>query len=111
MQAGPGAENAFCRHHHRLFRFRPGSCFCRSATRAIRPRCSIFFVPFKPNAPVTKWIEEITLADQVPEIMRLRFYSSQDGTARTGARGNSPTMSQWRSFLRQRSIMRRSNAH
>ena len=34
---------------------------------------SRFFRSVQAYAPVTKWIEEITLADQVPEIMRRAF--------------------------------------
>ena len=72
MQAGPGAENAYS-----------GITTAYSDSVPIlvlpvgHPRNTSqvfhFFRSVQAYAPVTKWTEEITLADQVPEIMRRAF--------------------------------------
>jgi acetolactate synthase-1/2/3 large subunit len=72
MQAGPGAENAFA-----------GITTAYSDSVPVlllpvgHPRNTSqvfhFFRSVQAYAPVTKWIEEITLADQVAEIMRRAF--------------------------------------
>ena len=72
MQAGPGAENAFS-----------GITTAYSDSVPIlllpvgHPRNTSqvfhFFRSVQAYAPVTKWTEEITLANQVPEIMRRAF--------------------------------------
>jgi acetolactate synthase I/II/III large subunit len=72
MQAGPGAENAFS-----------GITTAYSDSVPVlllpvgHPRNTSqvfhFFRSVQAYAPVTKWTEEITLVDQVPEIMRRAF--------------------------------------
>jgi acetolactate synthase I/II/III large subunit len=72
MQAGPGAENAFS-----------GITTAYSDSVPLlllplghpRPTSQVihFFRSVQAYAPVTKWIEEITLGNQVPEIMRRAF--------------------------------------
>src|ERR1043166_7761541 len=72
MQAGPGAENAFSGIT---------TAYSDSVPILLLPvghprhtsQVSRFFRSVQAYAPVTKWIEEITLADQVPEIMRRAF--------------------------------------
>ena len=72
MQAGPGAENAFS-----------GVATCYSDSVPVlclpvgHPRGSSqvfhFFRSVQAYAPISKWIEEITVADQTPEILRRAF--------------------------------------
>lgn len=72
MQAGPGAENAFAGIT---------TAYSDSVPILLLPvgharntsQVFHFFRSVQAYAPVTKWIEEITLADQVPEIMRRAF--------------------------------------
>ncbi len=72
MQAGPGAENAFSGIT---------TAYSDSVPVLLLPvgherntsQVFHFFRSVQAYAPVTKWIEEITLADQVPEIMRRAF--------------------------------------
>ena len=72
MQAGPGAENAFSGIT---------TAYSDSVPVLVLPvgharntsQVFHFFRSVQAYAPVTKWIEEITLADQVPEIMRRAF--------------------------------------
>jgi acetolactate synthase-1/2/3 large subunit len=72
MQAGPGAENAFAGIT---------TAYSDSVPILILPvgharntsQVFHFFRSVQAYAPVTKWTEEITLASQVPEIMRRAF--------------------------------------
>jgi len=72
MQAGPGAENAFSGIT---------TAFSDSVPLLLLPvgharstsQVFHFFRSVRAYAPVTKWTEEITLANQVPEIMRRAF--------------------------------------
>jgi acetolactate synthase-1/2/3 large subunit len=72
MQAGPGAENAFSGIT---------TAFSDSVPVLLLPvgharntsQVFHFFRSVQAYAPVTKWTEEITLVDQVPEIMRRAF--------------------------------------
>ncbi len=72
MQAGPGAENAFSGIT---------TAYSDSVPILLLPvgharntsQVFHFFRSVQSYAPVTKWTEEITLADQVPEIMRRAF--------------------------------------
>ena len=72
MQAGPGAENAFAGITTAYSDSVPVLLLpvghARNTSQVFR-----FFRSVQAYAPVTKWIEEITLADQVPEIMRRAF--------------------------------------
>jgi acetolactate synthase-1/2/3 large subunit len=72
MQAGPGAENAFSGIT---------TAYSDSVPLLLLPvghardtsQVFHFFRSVQSYAPVTKWAEEITLASQVPEIMRRAF--------------------------------------
>jgi acetolactate synthase I/II/III large subunit len=72
MQAGPGAENAFSGIT---------TAYSDSVPVLVLPvgharntsQVFHFFRSVQAYAPVTKWTEEITLASQVPEIMRRAF--------------------------------------
>jgi acetolactate synthase-1/2/3 large subunit len=72
MQAGPGAENAFSGIT---------TAYSDSVPILLLPvgharntsQVFHFFRSVQSYAPVTKWTEEITLTDQVPEIMRRAF--------------------------------------
>jgi acetolactate synthase I/II/III large subunit len=72
MQAGPGAENAFSGIT---------TAYSDSVPILLLPvgharntsQVFHFFRSVQAYAPVTKWTEEITLIDQVPEIMRRAF--------------------------------------
>ena len=72
MQAGPGAENAFAGIT---------TAYSDSVPVLLLPvghardtsQVFHFFRSVQSYAPVTKWAEEITLASQVPEIMRRAF--------------------------------------
>ncbi|HEY3152161.1 MAG TPA: thiamine pyrophosphate-requiring protein [Candidatus Binatia bacterium] len=72
MQAGPGAENAFSGI---------STAYSDSVPILLLPvgharntsQVFHFFRSVQSYAPVTKWTEEITLTDQVPEIMRRAF--------------------------------------
>jgi acetolactate synthase I/II/III large subunit len=72
MQAGPGAENAFSGIT---------TAYSDSVPILLLPvgharntsQVFHFFRSVQAYAPVTKWTEEITLVDQVPEIMRRAF--------------------------------------
>ena len=72
MQAGPGAENAFSGIT---------TAYSDSVPILVLPvgharntsQVFHFFRSVQAYAPVTKWTEEITLANQVPEIMRRAF--------------------------------------
>jgi acetolactate synthase-1/2/3 large subunit len=72
MQAGPGAENAFSGI---------STAYSDSVPILLLPvgharntsQVFHFFRSVQAYAPVTKWTEEITLTDQVPEIMRRAF--------------------------------------
>lgn len=72
MQAGPGAENAFSGIT---------TAYSDSVPILLLPvgharntsQVFHFFRSVQSYAPVTKWTEEITLADQVPDIMRRAF--------------------------------------
>ena len=72
MQAGPGAENAFSGIT---------TAYSDSVPILLLPvgharntsQVFHFFRSVQAYAPVTKWTEEITLANQVPEIMRRAF--------------------------------------
>src|SRR5919198_5378914 len=72
MQAGPGAENAFSGITTAYSDSVPVLLLpvghARNTSQVFH-----FFRSVQAYAPVTKWIEEITLADQVPEIMRRAF--------------------------------------
>jgi len=72
MQAGPGAENAFAGITTAYSDSVPVLLLpvghARNTSQVFH-----FFRSVQAYAPVTKWIEEITLADQVPEIMRRAF--------------------------------------
>jgi acetolactate synthase-1/2/3 large subunit len=72
MQAGPGAENAFSGITTAYSDSVPILLLpvghARSTSQVFR-----FFRSVQAYAPVTKWTEEITLASQVPEIMRRAF--------------------------------------
>ena len=72
MQAGPGAENAFSGI---------ATAYSDSVPILLLPvgharhtsQVDRFFRSVQTYSPVTKWTEEITLASQVPEIMRRAF--------------------------------------
>ena len=72
MQAGPGAENAYSGIT---------TAYSDSVPILLLPvgharntsQVFHFFRSVQAYAPVTKWTEEVTLADQVPEIMRRAF--------------------------------------
>ena len=72
MQAGPGAENAFAGIT---------TAYSDSVPILLLPvgharntsQVFHFFRSVQAYAPVTKWTEEITLSDQLPEIMRRAF--------------------------------------
>ena len=72
MQAGPGAENAFAGVATAYSDSVPVLCLpvghARSTSQVFH-----FFRSVESYAPITKWVEEITVADQVPEIMRRAF--------------------------------------
>ena len=72
MQAGPGAENAFAGITTAYSDSVPVLLLpvghARNTSQVFH-----FFRSVQAYAPITKWIEEITLADQVPEIMRRAF--------------------------------------
>jgi len=72
MQAGPGAENAFSGISTAYSDSVPILLLpvghARSTSQVFH-----FFRSVQSYAPVTKWTEEITLTDQVPEIMRRAF--------------------------------------
>ncbi|HXG53607.1 MAG TPA: thiamine pyrophosphate-requiring protein [candidate division Zixibacteria bacterium] len=72
MQAGPGAENAFSGIATAYSDSVPILLlpvgYARSTAQVFH-----FFRSVQAYAPVTKWVEEITLARQVPEIMRRAF--------------------------------------
>jgi acetolactate synthase-1/2/3 large subunit len=72
MQAGPGAENAFAGITTAFSDSVPILLLpvghARSTSQVFR-----FFRSVQAYAPVTKWAEEITLASQVPDIMRRAF--------------------------------------
>ncbi|HZH82386.1 MAG TPA: thiamine pyrophosphate-binding protein, partial [Phototrophicaceae bacterium] len=72
MQAGPGAENAFAGITTAYSDSVPVLLLpvghARNTSQVFH-----FFRSVQAYAPVTKWVEEITLADQVPEIMRRAF--------------------------------------
>jgi acetolactate synthase-1/2/3 large subunit len=72
MQAGPGAENAFSGITTAYSDSVPILLLPvghpRNTSQVFR-----FFRSVQAYAPVTKWTEEITLANQVPEIMRRAF--------------------------------------
>ena len=72
MQAGPGAENAFAGVATAYSDSVPMLCLPvghpRSSSRVFH-----FFRSVESYAPITKWIEELTAADQVPEVMRRAF--------------------------------------
>jgi acetolactate synthase-1/2/3 large subunit len=72
MQAGPGAENAFSGITTAYSDSVPVLVLpvghARNTSQVFR-----FFRSVQAYAPVTKWTEEITLASQVPEIMRRAF--------------------------------------
>ncbi len=78
MQAGPGAENAFSGI---------ATAFSDSVPVLLLPmghprwtsQVHHFFRSVQSYAPVTKWTEEITVANQVPEIMRRAFSSLKMG--------------------------------
>ena len=72
MQAGPGAENAFSGITTAYSDSVPVLLLpvghARNTSQVFH-----FFRSVQAYAPVTKWTEEITLVDQVPEIMRRAF--------------------------------------
>jgi acetolactate synthase-1/2/3 large subunit len=72
MQAGPGAENAFAGVATAYSDSVPVLCLPvghpRSSSQVFH-----FFRSVQSYASISKWIEEITLANQVPEIMRRAF--------------------------------------
>ena len=72
MQAGPGAENAFAGVATAYSDSVPMLCLPvghpRSSSQVFH-----FFRSVESYAPITKWIEELTAADQVPEVMRRAF--------------------------------------
>jgi len=72
MQAGPGAENAFSGITTAYSDSVPVLLLpvghARNTSQVFH-----FFRSVQAYAPVTKWTEEITLTDQVPEIMRRAF--------------------------------------
>jgi acetolactate synthase-1/2/3 large subunit len=72
MQAGPGAENAFAGVATAYSDSVPLLCLPvghpRSSSQVFH-----FFRSVESYAPITKWIEELTAADQVPEVMRRAF--------------------------------------
>jgi len=72
MQAGPGAENAFSGITTAYSDSVPVLLLpvghARNTSQVFH-----FFRSVQAYAPVTKWTEEITLANQVPEIMRRAF--------------------------------------
>jgi acetolactate synthase I/II/III large subunit len=72
MQAGPGAENAFSGITTAYSDSVPILLLpvghARSTSQVFH-----FFRSVQAYGPVTKWCEEITLSDQVPEIMRRAF--------------------------------------
>src|SRR4030095_14531925 len=68
MQAGPGAENAFSGVATAYSDSVPVLCLPAGHTR-VPSQAFHFFRSVQAYAPVTKWTEEITLANQVPEIM------------------------------------------
>ena len=72
MQAGPGAENAYSGITTAYSDSVPVLLLpvghARNTSQVFH-----FFRSVQAYAPVTKWTEEITLADQVPEIMRRAF--------------------------------------
>jgi acetolactate synthase I/II/III large subunit len=78
MQAGPGAENAFSGI---------ATAYSDSVPVLLLPvgharntsQVFHFFRSAQAYAPVTKWTEEITLADQVPEVMRRAFSYARMG--------------------------------
>ena len=72
MQSGPGAENAFAG---------VATAYSDSVPALILPvgyarntsQVFHFFRSVQAYAPITKWAEEILMADQVPEVMRRAF--------------------------------------
>src|SRR5512132_698748 len=72
MQAGPGAENAFAGVATAYSDSVPMLCLPVG-----HPRNSAqvfhFFRSVESYAPITKWIEELTAADQVSDVMRRAF--------------------------------------
>lgn len=72
MQAGPGAENAFAGITTAYSDSVPVLLLPVGHARATS-QVFHFFRSVQAYAPVTKWTEEITLASQVPEIMRRAF--------------------------------------
>jgi acetolactate synthase-1/2/3 large subunit len=72
MQSGPGAENAFSG---------VATAYSDSVPVLLLPvgharntaQVFHFFRSVQAYAPITKWAEEITMADQVPEVMRRAF--------------------------------------
>jgi acetolactate synthase I/II/III large subunit len=72
MQAGPGAENAFAGVATAYSDSVPVLCLPVGHPRT-SSQVFHFFRSVRAYEPVSKWIEEITVADQVPEIMRRAF--------------------------------------
>jgi acetolactate synthase-1/2/3 large subunit len=72
MQAGPGAENAFSGVTTAYSDSVPVLCLPVGHPRSTS-QVFHFFRSVQAYAPVTKWTEEITVADAVPEIMRRAF--------------------------------------
>ena len=72
MQAGPGAENAFSGVATAYSDSVPMLCLPvghpRNSSQVFH-----FFRSVESYATITKWIEELTAADQVPEVMRRAF--------------------------------------
>jgi acetolactate synthase-1/2/3 large subunit len=72
MQAGPGAENAFSGVATAYSDSVPMLCLPvghpRNSSQVFH-----FFRSVQSYAPITKWVEELTAADQVAEVMRRAF--------------------------------------
>ena len=83
MQAGPGAENAFSGVATAYSDSVPILCLPvghpRTASQVFH-----FFRSVEAYAPITKWIEEITVASTTPEALRRAFSYLEDGTSGSG---------------------------
>ena len=78
MQAGPGAENAFSGVATAYSDSVPVLCLPVGHPRG-SSQVFHFFRSAQAYAPISKWVEEITVADQVPEILRRAFTYSKLG--------------------------------
>ena len=72
MQAGPGAENAFSGVATAYSDSVPVLCLPVGHPRG-SSQVFHFFRSAQAYAPISKWVEEITVTDQVPEILRRAF--------------------------------------